>query len=68
MKGVELRFPSYLFSSAVFLQMIYVARNAKDNAVSYFHFHHMAKLMPEIGNWEEYLEDFLTGKREWLEM
>lgn len=46
-------------------KIIYVARNAKDNAVSYFHFHQMAKMMPEIGNWEEYLEDFLTGKITW---
>lgn len=46
-------------------KIIYVARNVKDNAVSYFHFHHMAKLMPEIGNWDQYLEDFLAGKISW---
>ncbi|XP_066487452.1 sulfotransferase 1C1-like [Tiliqua scincoides] len=46
-------------------KIIYVARNAKDNAVSYFHFHFMAKLMPEIGNWDQYMEDFLTGKIAW---
>ncbi|XP_061444556.1 sulfotransferase 1C1-like isoform X2 [Rhineura floridana] len=46
-------------------KIIYVARNAKDNAVSYFHFHRMNKLMPEPGNWDQYLENFLNGKIAW---
>ncbi|XP_015275521.1 PREDICTED: sulfotransferase 1C1-like, partial [Gekko japonicus] len=36
--------------------------NAKDNAVSYFHFHRMSQIMPDPGNWDQYLEDFLAGK------
>nr|XP_056719776.1 sulfotransferase 1C2-like [Euleptes europaea] len=43
-------------------KVIYVARNAKDNAVSYFHFHRMNPIMPEPGNWDQFLEDFLDGK------
>uniref|UniRef100_A0A670KAR0 Sulfotransferase n=1 Tax=Podarcis muralis TaxID=64176 RepID=A0A670KAR0_PODMU len=46
-------------------KIIYVARNAKDNAVSYFHFHRMNKGMPEPGNWDEFLENFLMGKIAW---
>ncbi|XP_008115731.2 sulfotransferase 1C1 [Anolis carolinensis] len=46
-------------------KMIYVARNPKDCAVSYFHFHRMNKGMPEPGTWEEFLENFITGKVAW---
>nr|XP_056719796.1 sulfotransferase 1C2-like [Euleptes europaea] len=46
-------------------KVIYVARNAKDNAVSYFHFHRMNQGMPEPGNWDQFLEDFLVGKVMW---
>ncbi|XP_067326024.1 sulfotransferase 1C1-like [Anolis sagrei] len=43
-------------------KIIYVARNPKDNVVSYFHFHLMNKTKPEPGNWEEFLETFMAGK------
>ncbi|XP_061444543.1 sulfotransferase 1C2-like isoform X2 [Rhineura floridana] len=46
-------------------KIIYVARNAKDNAVSYFHFHRMNQGMPETGNWDEFLESFLAGQIAW---
>ncbi|XP_069100139.1 sulfotransferase 1 family member D1-like [Pleurodeles waltl] len=42
-------------------KIIYVARNAKDSAVSYFHFYKMAKVHPEPGTWPEYLEKFMAG-------
>ncbi|KAK2501754.1 hypothetical protein MC885_012872 [Smutsia gigantea] len=44
------------------LIMVYVARNAKDVAVSYYYFYQMAKLHPEPGKWEEFLDKFMTGK------
>ncbi|XP_003898865.1 sulfotransferase family cytosolic 1B member 1 [Papio anubis] len=43
-------------------KMIYLARNAKDVSVSYYHFDLMNNLQPFPGTWEEYLEKFITGK------
>lgn len=44
------------------LQVIYVARNAKDVAVSYYHFYRMAKVHPEPGTWDNFLEKFMAGE------
>uniref|UniRef100_A0A3Q4HNG5 Sulfotransferase n=1 Tax=Neolamprologus brichardi TaxID=32507 RepID=A0A3Q4HNG5_NEOBR len=44
------------------LPIIYVARNAKDSAVSYFHFDRMNKVQPEPGSWESFLQRFMEGK------
>lgn len=41
--------------------MIYVARNAKDVAVSYYHFYRMAYGHPEPGTWDEYLNTYMEG-------
>nr|XP_028559454.1 sulfotransferase 1 family member D1-like isoform X1 [Podarcis muralis] len=43
-------------------KMIYVARNAKDVAVSYYHFYKMAKMHPEPGTWDEFLGKFVAGE------
>lgn len=42
--------------------MIYVGRNAKDVAVSYYHFDLMNHLHPHPGTWDQYLEEFMAGR------
>ncbi|XP_007424050.1 sulfotransferase 1C2-like [Python bivittatus] len=67
-RTLKTHLPVHLLPSSFWEQnckIIYVARNIKDNAVSYFHFHHMSKLMPEAGNWDEFLENFIAGKVAW---
>ncbi|XP_074475298.1 sulfotransferase 1C1-like [Sebastes fasciatus] len=41
---------------------IYVARNAKDNMVSYYHFDRMNLTQPEPGPWEGYMPKFMRGE------
>ncbi|NXS61802.1 ST1B1 Sulfotransferase, partial [Brachypteracias leptosomus] len=43
-------------------KMIYVGRNAKDVAVSFYHFDLMNKLHPDPGTWAQYLEEFMAGR------
>ncbi|NXU50552.1 ST1B1 Sulfotransferase, partial [Turnix velox] len=43
-------------------QIVYVGRNAKDVAVSFYHFDQMNKFEPDPGTWEQYLEKFMAGK------
>ncbi|XP_008051936.1 sulfotransferase 1A1 [Carlito syrichta] len=60
------------------VKVVYVARNAKDVAVSYYHFYRMAKVHPEPGTWDSFLEKFMAGEvshgswyqhvREWWEL
>ncbi|XP_074864951.1 sulfotransferase 2B1-like isoform X2 [Carettochelys insculpta] len=42
-------------------KVIYVARNPKDVAVSFYHFHKMAKFLPDPGSFEDFLMRFLQG-------
>lgn len=44
------------------LQVVYVARNAKDVAVSYYHFYRMAKVHPDPESWDSFLEKFMAGE------
>ncbi|XP_067401860.1 sulfotransferase 1B1-like isoform X1 [Emydura macquarii macquarii] len=46
-------------------KVIYMARNAKDNVVSYYFFDQMNKTQPEPGPWEQYLQKFMEGKLAW---
>ncbi|XP_060110452.1 sulfotransferase 2B1-like [Heteronotia binoei] len=42
-------------------KVIYVARNPKDVAVSFYHFHKMANFFPDPGTWDDFLLHFLDG-------
>ncbi|CAO2608062.1 Sulfotransferase 1C2 [Lemmus lemmus] len=53
---------NHLSSSPKFL---YVARNAKDCMVSYYHFYRMNQVLPDPGTWDEYFETFISGKVNW---
>uniref|UniRef100_A0A8C7S977 Sulfotransferase n=1 Tax=Oncorhynchus mykiss TaxID=8022 RepID=A0A8C7S977_ONCMY len=56
--------PYNLLSSALQgskAKVIYVTRNPKDVAVSYYHFHKMAKFLPEPNSFDEFLDSFLEG-------
>lgn len=42
-------------------QVIYVARNPKDVVVSFYHFHRLAKFLPNPGSFDTFLTQFLEG-------
>ncbi|XP_034282540.1 sulfotransferase 2B1-like isoform X1 [Pantherophis guttatus] len=42
-------------------RVIYVIRNPKDVAVSYYHFQRMAKFFPDPASFEGFLHDFMAG-------
>ncbi|KAK1899273.1 Cytosolic sulfotransferase 3 [Dissostichus eleginoides] len=42
--------------------IVYVARNAKDTAVSYYHFCRMNYCMPEPADWSTFLQNYMEGK------
>ncbi|KAM3860051.1 sulfotransferase 1C2 [Diretmus argenteus] len=46
-------------------KVIYVARNAKDNLVSYYHFERMNLTQPEPGPWDGYIHKFMRGELSW---
>ncbi|XP_054848485.1 sulfotransferase 1B1-like [Eublepharis macularius] len=46
-------------------KIIYVARNAKDNLVSYFFFDQMHLMQPDPGPWDGYVKKFMSGTVPW---
>lgn len=52
-------------------QVIYVSRNPKDVAVSFYHFHKLATFLPEFSTFQDFLHHFLEGTCEsrmsWLQ-
>ncbi|KAL8176879.1 UNVERIFIED_CONTAM: hypothetical protein K2H54_039734 [Gekko kuhli] len=46
-------------------KIIYVARNAKDNLVSYYFFDQMNLVQPDPGPWDGYVKKFMEGTVAW---
>nr|XP_056719121.1 sulfotransferase 1B1-like [Euleptes europaea] len=46
-------------------KIIYVARNAKDNLVSYYFFDQMNLMQPDPGPWDRYVKKFMEGTVPW---
>nr|XP_056719120.1 sulfotransferase 1 family member D1-like [Euleptes europaea] len=46
-------------------KIIYVARNAKDNLVSYYFFDQMNLIQPDPGPWDGYVKKFMEGTVPW---
>ncbi|XP_075883140.1 cytosolic sulfotransferase 3-like [Nelusetta ayraudi] len=62
---IKTHYPSQFVPKSFWEQkcrIIYIARNAKDLAVSYYHFDRMNYAQPEPGDWSSYLQRFMDGK------
>nr|XP_021524677.1 sulfotransferase 1C3 isoform X1 [Aotus nancymaae] len=62
---IKTHLPSHLVPPSIWKEnykIIYVARNAKDCLVSYYHFHRMTSLLYDPQNLEEFYEEFMSGK------
>uniref|UniRef100_A0A6I8PH68 Sulfotransferase n=1 Tax=Ornithorhynchus anatinus TaxID=9258 RepID=A0A6I8PH68_ORNAN len=57
--------PSHILAPALKkskVTVLYVARHPKDVLVSFYHFHKIAKFLPDLGNFDDFLDQFLKGK------
>ncbi|KAK9397406.1 sulfotransferase 1C2-like [Crotalus adamanteus] len=64
-RTLKSHFPVQLLPTSFWEQnckIIYVARNIKDCAVSYFYFNRMLKMIQALEKWEDFLENFIAGK------
>ncbi|KAM9237929.1 LOW QUALITY PROTEIN: sulfotransferase 1 family member D1-like [Dugong dugon] len=62
---VKMHLPVQLLPSSLWknnCRMIYLSRNVKGVAVSYYYFYQMANMHPEPGTWKEFLDKFMAGK------
>eukprot|EP00057_Strongylocentrotus_purpuratus_P016234 XP_011670708.1 PREDICTED: sulfotransferase 1C2-like [Strongylocentrotus purpuratus] len=48
--------------ASIDLQVVYVARNPKDTAVSYYHFCEYVPTLPTYGSWDMFFEEFLANR------
>ncbi|KAM4693521.1 sulfotransferase 6B1-like [Discoglossus pictus] len=46
-------------------KILVVIRNPKDTAVSLFHFHNSNPQLPNYSSWDEFFQDFISGKVVW---
>lgn len=53
---------STAFNMIVSLLVIYIGRNPKDVACSFYHFHNVNRLLEDKEDFNTFLEEFLEGK------
>ncbi|XP_078085672.1 sulfotransferase 6B1 [Mustelus asterias] len=46
-------------------KLLVVFRNPKDNAASYYHFYQNNPLLPNVGSWDEFFRNYMTGEVGW---
>ena len=66
-RTIKTHLPGHLLPPDILRQkskIVYVARNPKDVAVSYYYFHKWIVSLPEYETWDEFFEDFMAGKGE----
>ena len=52
--------PAQIFSKKA--KIVYVVRNPKDLAVSFYHFHKYVPELPQYESWDQFFDDFIVGK------
>ncbi|XP_072018971.1 sulfotransferase 1A3-like isoform X2 [Amphiura filiformis] len=63
-RTIKTHLPSAMLPKQLFdkkPKVIYIARNPKDLAVSYFHMHQKDITLKTYKDWESFIEDFITG-------
>ncbi|XP_072033690.1 sulfotransferase 1C4-like [Amphiura filiformis] len=56
--------PAHLLPPDIYAKkskIVYVTRNPKDVAVSFYHFHKWVKDLPQYDSWDAFFDDFMTG-------
>ncbi|XP_072042015.1 sulfotransferase 1A3-like [Amphiura filiformis] len=64
-RTIKSHLPGHLLPPDVFkkkARIVYVARNPKDMCVSYYYYHTMHQALPTPKSWNDFFEDFYTGK------
>ena len=52
--------PTQIFSKKA--KIVYVVRNPKDLAVSFYHFHKWAPDLPQYESWDHFFDDYIAGR------
>ncbi|XP_009932692.1 sulfotransferase 6B1 isoform X1 [Opisthocomus hoazin] len=55
--------PKSIFKNKAKILVLF--RNAKDTAVSFFHFHNNVPSVPSYSSWDEFFTEFMNGKVSW---
>ena len=69
-RTIKSHLPGHLLPPDIFkkkARIVYIARNPKDVAVSFFYFHNMNPTLMSYGSWDTFYEDYLTGNGELLQ-